>query len=111
MIMDASRHSAVVEFIDGSMNVLRNDEQWQVSTNFVLTGLSEEERRATCNRYRTAYDALEERSGMITAQDAVAILEDVSQSNTIWSIIYNATESGIHVAMGRKFGELHEFEL
>lgn len=111
MIMDASRHSAIVEFIDGTRNVLRNDEQWQVSTNFVLTGLSEEERRATCDRYRTAYDALEERSGIITTQDAVGILEDVSQSYTIWSVIYNAVKKDIHVAMGRKFDELHEFEL
>jgi predicted choloylglycine hydrolase len=110
MIMDASRHSAVIEFINGSMNVLRNDEQWQVSTNFVLTGLSKEERRAMCYRYRTAYDALEEKSGIITAQDAVTILENVSQSNTIWSVVYNVVKNDIHVAIGRKYGELHEFE-
>jgi len=111
MVTDASRHSAVIEFVDGIMHVLRNDQPWQVSTNFILTGLNDEQRQAACYRYRTAYVALSSRGGLITAREAVEILEDVAQSNTIWSIVYHAGAGDIHAAMGRKFGELHEFEL
>jgi hypothetical protein len=108
-VMDASRSSAVIEFIDGNISVLRNDEPWQVSTNFNLTGMSYEQRRAACYRYRTAYDALAEKKGFISTQDAVAILDDVSQTDTIWSVVYNAGSGDICVAMGRKYDELHEF--
>lgn len=111
MIMDELGQSAVIELIDGSLSVLRNDEPWQVSTNFVLAGLNEEKKRASCDRYRIATRALEESNGTMTVRDAVKTLEAVSQSHTIWSVVYNTTKKEIHVAMGRKYHELHEFEL
>ena len=111
MIMDASRESAVIELLDNKIMVLRNDSPWQVATNFLLTGLSEEERRASCPRYLRAYDALAEKNGHVSIQKAMMILEDVSQSNTIWSVVYNAETHHFHVAMGKMYSQLHEFEL
>ena len=39
------------------------------------------------------------------------LLESVSQPSTIWSVVYNANESRIGIAMGRKYDELHDYEL
>lgn len=33
MIADASGASAVIEFLDGKMNIVRNEKPWQVCTN------------------------------------------------------------------------------
>ena len=55
LISDASGDSAVVELIDGQMNVLTNDEPWQVATNFLLTGVEPNGASSPCGRYNGAY--------------------------------------------------------
>ena len=39
LLADSSGHSAVIEFVEGEMIVRRNSDPWQVSTNFILTGI------------------------------------------------------------------------
>lgn len=111
MIMDESGKSAVVEFVNGKIVVLTGDDEWQVATNFILNGLSQEEKRSSCYRYRTASDALEDAGGSISEEEAMTILERVSQSNTIWSVVYSPSRSRLRVMMGREFGSPHEFGL
>jgi hypothetical protein len=43
--------------------------------------------------------------------DALSLLEDVSQGNTIWSIVYDTTSLGLEVVMGKKYDRVHEFNL
>ena len=37
LIADAAGNSAVIEFVSGEMIVIRNEEPWQVSTNFIIS--------------------------------------------------------------------------
>jgi len=114
LISDSSGNSAVVEFIDGKPSVIRNSEPWNVATNFVICGTAPEERVSLCRRYRTAYETLEAAKGNISSEEAMALLEDVSQSGdfpTIWSIVYNLTSGDIQVVVGREYDRVHQFKL
>lgn len=111
LISDSSGHSAVVEFIDAKMRVIRNSEPWQVSTNFLISNVRPEGARSPCWRYNRAYETLEQGDANISQEKAMALLKDVSQSVTIWSAVYNMTTGDIRVVMGRKYDEVHEFTL
>jgi hypothetical protein len=111
LISDSSGGSAVVEFIDGEMSIIRSSEPWQVATNFVISGVSPGDAKASCRRYREAYETLEQVEGHISREDAMALLEYVSQSHTKWSIVYDLTSGDIQVAMGRKYNEVKTFQL
>lgn len=111
LIADSGGDSAVVEFVDGEMKVLRNQQPWQVATNFVLSGHSPESALRQCDRYATAHEALERAQGQMSQEDAMALLKAVSQSNTIWSIVYDTKSGQIAVAMGHNYTQVHYFQL
>jgi hypothetical protein len=111
LIADAAGHSAVVEFVQGRMQVLPNREPWQVATNFLLTGHTAEGAQRSCPRYATAYKALERADGSLSPVEAMDLLEDVSQDITMWSVVYGMTGGEIRVSVGRDFGEIHQFGL
>jgi hypothetical protein len=110
-LMDASRNSAVIEFVDYEISVLRNSHPWQVATNFTITGLSEEEMQASCWRYDKAWDELGIRNGTLCSDESMQLLNAVSQYNTIWSVVYDALTGDIHVSVGRKYMDVHDFKL
>jgi len=114
LIADSSGNSAVVEFIGGEANALRNSEPWQVATNFVISGTAPESRGSLCSRYRRAYEVLEEANGDISPEEAMALLGDISQSGdfpTIWSVVYDMSSGDSQVAVGRQYDEVHQFNL
>jgi hypothetical protein len=111
LIADASGNSAVVEFIDDEMRVLRNEGPWQVSTNFIISEERPQGADSSCWRYNAAYEALERASGDVSSEAVMAILDDVSQSNTIWSVVYDMAGGDIEVVMGREYDDVHEFKL
>jgi hypothetical protein len=114
LVADSSGNSAVVEFINGQMSIIRNREQWQVATNFVISHSLPVMRRSHCWRYSKAYEVLEQAEGNISGEEAMALLNDVAQSGafpTGWSAVYNMTSGDIEVAMGREYSEPHEFTL
>ncbi|MBN2365077.1 MAG: linear amide C-N hydrolase [Calditrichaeota bacterium] len=110
LIADKSGHSVIMEFLDSRIRLIQNDESWQVCTNFIIYG-SGVPTNAPCWRYRTAYQSLEEKSGTISFNEAMDILEATSQSNTMWSTVYGMTDGEFHISMGRKYSEVHEFTL
>jgi hypothetical protein len=111
LVADASGASAVIEFVQGEMQVHRNEERWQLATNFVLSGTTPEARKTLCWRYARAEEALQERSGDILSQEAMAILETVSQPMTMWSVVYGLTTGEIRIVMGRDYDSVHAFRL
>ena len=110
IIADSSGHSAIVEFVNGNMVVMENTNPWQVTTNFVITGLNDPH-NAPCWRYRTAYETLYNYSGVLSESEAVNLLQDVSVSITRWSTVYNLKEMKLQTAMGRNYGNLHQFRI
>jgi hypothetical protein len=110
LLADSSGHAAVIEFVDGTMSVLRNTEPWQVSTNFVITG-SPAPLRTGCWRYDRVWSTLSTAEGGLEAGSAMQLLEDVSQSHTIWSTVYLLGPGEIRVAAGRWYDTVESFSL
>ena len=108
-ITDSSRNSVIVEFLNNDIKIIKNTEFWQVSTNFNITGLTNETAKSSCWRYKLTWNSLENSNGIFTEEEALDLLSSVSQSNTIWSIVYNVSASNINVVMGKKFNQKHVF--
>jgi hypothetical protein len=114
LIADASRDSAVIEYVRGEMRVLRNEGPWQVATNFIISQEQPEGAASSCWRYNTAWQRLEDQNGSLSSPQALDLLEQISQSGsypTIWSVLYNLTTGEIRVVMDRNYEETYTFQL
>jgi len=111
MLADAAGDSAVVEYVRQEMRVIRGDGPYQVATNFVLSGTLPTDPQAACWRYRLANEALRASGGVLSKRDALDLLGDTSQRNTIWSAVYNLTTGEFLVVMGRRYDRPRPFKL
>jgi penicillin V acylase-like amidase (Ntn superfamily) len=111
LLADATGDSAIIEYVDGEMSVLRNEEPWQAATNSVLTGHTPQSAKRLCRRYRTACQLLESTAGKLTQDRAMELLTKTSQRNTMWSVVYNLSDGSISVAMGRQYDSVYRFDL
>lgn len=111
LIASASGDSALVEFHNGEMVVFRNESPWLVATNFLLASTNGDA-QGQCWRYDLISQRLTESEGWISSQEAFHLLEDVSQENTQWSILYHMTSGDLEIVMGRSYSEkVHSFHL
>jgi hypothetical protein len=109
LLADAQGNSVIVEFIRGQVVVVRKSERWQIVTNFIVSG-------QTCDgvgqdRYKTAEDELRARNGVLSVDEAMALLQKVSQVGTHWSAVYNLKTGEVRVAMARNFDKILTFKL
>jgi hypothetical protein len=115
LIVDATGNSAVIEFLNGKMEVIRSSEPWQVATNIQLTGTKDV--ASLCYRYRTAEKTLQKTGGVISEADAMKLLKfEICQANTLWSVVYNLSTGDIQVSMGftgdlRRISQVKKFKL
>lgn len=109
LLADQSGGSAIVEFVDGEMRVLRDDEPLQVMTNFIVVGSGAPE-VVSCSRYRSVYDGLSDADGCVSMEGAMSLLEGASLSSTIWSCVYNVETGEVHVAMGGEYTQVLSFQ-
>ena len=106
-IADASGKSAIVEYVNGGISVVRDDKPWQVSTNFLFS----EPFKPDCWRYDEAAGSLGDSQGETSADEAMSILQNTSQDNTMWSVVYNLTTGQISLALGKDYEQVHTFQL
>ena len=99
LVADASGDSAVVEYVDGRVEVIpRGERPFQAMTNFVLTD------GAPDDRYRTAMAALRRSGGRLTPASTLALLARTAQPHTRWSVAYDLRARTAYVVMGQKYG-------
>lgn len=110
LIADRTGKSALVEFVNNKMQVMYNQEAFQVSTNFIVFNTLNNV-MGKCWRYDKSHQTLLEKSGQISSAEAKDILQSVSQGNTIWSAIYNMKSGDIQIVPGRKYSTNHLFKL
>jgi len=108
MIADKSGKSAIIEFINGEMNVIQNSNPWQVCTNFIVTGTSAPN-NVDCWRYNQSHSYLKTRKGAIDLNEAFKLTQDVSQSNTIWSMVYDLNNCTVNVAISKKYSRWYQY--
>ncbi len=109
LVADASGDSALVEFYQGEIHVIPNSDPWHLATNFLRasTGDSAEGR---CQRYDTISQSLAAAEGELDAGSGMALLAEVSQANTEWSVVYQMQSGDVLVTMGRDFANPHTFQ-
>ena len=111
-IADASGGSAVVEYVDGKMVIVRNNRPWQISTNFLLSETVPVPQTPDYWRYNKASEQLGKTMGRLSQDEAMKLLHGVSQENsTTWSIVYNLSTGAVQVALGRDYEQIHSFQL
>jgi hypothetical protein len=110
LLADATGRSVLVEFYQGEMVLIPNETSWHLATNFLRSSVGEFD-QGQCWRYDTIAQRLAQAEGRLTTQEAMALLDEVSQSNTQWSIVYGITTGEISMAMGRKYDNPHTFHL
>jgi len=114
MIVDKEGQSAIIEYIDGKPLVIRNEEVWQVSTNFLITEEPSLGTHSTCWRYNLLEAALQRSGGILDVSAGLGLLEKVAQQGdfaTRWSVIYDLTNIKLYVTVGGQYREVYEFSL
>jgi len=111
LIADPAGNSAVVEFLEDKMSIVQNTEPWQAATNFILSGKTPEQSTASCWRYKTAYEVLNQKKGLLSQNEAMTLLDQISQGNTKWSVTYGMISGDIQVVMQKKYEDVLQFKL
>ncbi len=110
LITEASGRSVLVEFSQGEMVVIPNQQTWQIATNFLISE-AWGDYGVHCNRYGTIREKMEETGGDLNARQALALLEQVSQPHTQWSAVYRISAGEIWLVMGKAYNEIHKIDL
>ncbi len=111
LLADASGKAALVEFYEGEMVVFPNDAVWHQATNFLLSAVADGSTEGDCWRYDKIAARLMLADGRLSTPDALALLSDVSQSSTQWSVVYGISTGEISIVMGRNYDKVYPFRL
>jgi hypothetical protein len=127
LICDASGNSAVIEFLGGEIKIIRKKENWQVSTNTLLseTKMPEVANFSIFNpdtwskwRYAKVYETLKKTNGITTVSGAMDILNSVSLTpniskdfTTMWSAVYNLTTRQVDIVINKDYSLVHHFSI
>ncbi len=110
LIADRAGQSALVEFYQGKVHIIPNDQPWHLATNFLLSSVGDNP-AGQCSRYDTIDQRLSTAAGRLDATEALRLLQDVSQPNTQWSIVYGLSTGEVVVTPGRAYSRVHTFRL
>jgi metal-dependent hydrolase (beta-lactamase superfamily II) len=110
LLADRSGHSVLVEFYQGEMVLLPNDEPWHLATNFLLSSVRDPS-EGECWRYDRIEQGLAQSQGRLSSQEAMDLLSQASQGITQWSIVYGLSTGEVQAAMGQQYELLHTFYL
>lgn len=120
IICDAAGNSAVVEFLENELKVVRSKDNFQVSTNTILYNNKMPEtadfhpyNADTWSKWRYAkvYEELKSREGIITKDEALNTLKSAAVNITMWSAVYNTKTCEMDIVTNRNFSEIHHFSL
>lgn len=109
LLADRGGHAALVEYVQGEMVILENENPWQLATNHLRAEATGD---GGCSRYRRMREIMEETQGQLDMFSAMDLLQSVSQTGaTQWSIVYNFSSGEVQVAMGRAYQTIYTFKL
>jgi hypothetical protein len=110
LMADRTGKAVLVEYFNGEMQVLDNEQPWHLATNFLRSSV-DDPAEGSCWRYNKMAARLAETDGRIDVQAAMQLLADVAQNNTQWSVVYRMSSGTIHVTMGGQYQDVHQFQL
>ncbi len=111
LIADPNGNSAIIEFLDNQIIVIKNQRPWQVATNFNIHRL-QNKNKIQCERYKLASELLKENAGNFTPMEAMKVLEKVSQfRSTKWSCVYNMSNCILYIAIESRYDNFYKISL
>lgn len=119
-VTDASGDSAIVEFEEGKVEVIRTDIPWQVATNFnqKLYNTRKKVEGTGFSRYRKANQILEKYAGILENNDAIELLRRCRNvtgtilfnafgaAQTRWSMLYNLSKREGQLVIGKDYKKI-----
>jgi hypothetical protein len=111
LVADATGASAIVEFVRGRFTVIpRGAQPWQVMVNFQQATSTAASRRAD-RRWRIATDRLAAARGRLDPRQALALLADVRQGITQWSVAYDLKARRAYVVVDQDYRTVRVFHV
>lgn len=122
LMADASGDSAVIEYVEGKMQVLRQEPYGQISTNFYLSPDVHEEERDGGDRFDVLKAAMDENKGIVTYDQAWKMLESAQMNDeydeatgihffTGYSIVYNNSQHTMDVVVNMDWGTVYSYSV
>ncbi len=118
-IADAQGDSAIIEYIGDEISVIKKGGETPMAlTNFIVSEANYGFGKGH-DRYEIIINALEESNGIMSEEEAMDVLESVSQytydpqtetgSTTQWSVVYNNTDLSMDISVGGDFETIYEY--
>jgi len=105
MVADAQGNSAVIEWIDGKMDVITNTQPWQVVTNFRIYNATEQD-QLNCWRFSAVNETLNDVGDSMSSSQLMDMLAEVSQvGSTKWSNVYDLIALKAYITVDRNYDE------
>lgn len=124
LIADPNGNSAVLEWKNGRMHVIRNSTNWQIATNTKLYNASAEKLCSESRRYNNLHYRLVNAQDTLTWQQGMDALQSVEQTNKVyyfesgplhvstqWSALFNLKTKTVSVCVNREFNRVYRFKL
>ncbi len=119
-LTDPHAGSAVLEWRDGMMHLVKDTGDWQVVTNSAMFETSQEERRRECGRYNSLAKTMDGLDGPLTWQQAMDALAAAKQKNktyvidgqklkvsTQWSAVFDSGSREMYLALGGNYQTIY----
>lgn len=110
LIADAKGQAVLVEYYQGEMHVIKNEQPWHSATNFLRSSV--EDPIGNCWCYDRINARLNEGQGLLDSESAMELLAEVAQDgqySTQWSVVYQMALREVSIAMGRDYADVHTF--
>lgn len=110
MIVDKKGNSAIIEFVDNELKVIRKKGKYQAMTNFYQSKVDKE---TTCERFQYI-DRLLSDSRINDQEDVMKTLEKVSAegiTHTIWSSIYDLKSMTANIYFYKGFDNPYQINI
>jgi hypothetical protein len=108
LVADRNGKAVLVEFHQGELVAIPNDVPWHLATNHLRCIAKGD---GGCSRYQILRERLAGTNGRLDPQSARSLLSEVSQPNTVWSIVYGMTSGEIDISMQRHYQKVYSFRL
>ena len=119
-LADANGTSAIIEYVDNRMVVIRQDENKKnlMVTNYFLTEGGDNHDGRGYDRYELIEKTLKEKNGKITEDEAMDLLSEVKLHYrhklghmviALWSAVYNCNERSMLLCAGMDYSKKYKF--
>jgi len=119
-LADPHSGSAVLEWRDGVMHLVKDPGEWQVVTNSDMFEVPLDQRRRSCDRYNSLSKAMTKQEGEMSWQQAMDALADARQKNrtylidgeklkvsTQWSAVFDTGRREIFLSLGGNYQKVY----